>query len=142
MQVKAHSGRTDSKGGHHDRSDGSYHYHHGYSAHDHYDMDGDGKKDCPYEFDDKTDYGSNSGNNTSTYKKEELEVISFWDVLLAMLKASAISVVLVLSVGLFVYGILSYIWVLIFGEKGSLIFHILLVILFGAFYIWLVSLLV
>ena len=31
----AHSGRTDSKGGHYNRSTGEYHYHHGYSAHDH-----------------------------------------------------------------------------------------------------------
>lgn len=49
-QVSAHSGRTDSAGGHWDRSNGTYHYHHGYPAHDHYDMDGDGVKDCPYEF--------------------------------------------------------------------------------------------
>ncbi len=38
----AHSGRTDSKGGHYDRKNGGYHYHHGYPAHDH----PDGK--CPY----------------------------------------------------------------------------------------------
>ena len=31
----AHSGGTDSRGGHIDRSTGEYHYHHGYSAHDH-----------------------------------------------------------------------------------------------------------
>lgn len=31
----AHSGGTDSHGGHFDRSTGEYHYHHGYSAHDH-----------------------------------------------------------------------------------------------------------
>lgn len=31
----AHSGGTDSKGGHYDRSTGKYHYHHGYSAHQH-----------------------------------------------------------------------------------------------------------
>lgn len=35
----AHSGRTDSSGGHHDYKNksglGSYHYHHGYSAHLH-----------------------------------------------------------------------------------------------------------
>jgi hypothetical protein len=55
--VFAHSGRTDSKGGH-NSSDG-YHYHHGYSAHDHWDMDGDGILDCPYDFDDQT--GINSG---------------------------------------------------------------------------------
>lgn len=58
--VFAHSGRTDSSGGHHDRSTGSYHYHHGYPAHDHKDLDGDGKKDCPYDFDDQTDHSSRS----------------------------------------------------------------------------------
>lgn len=39
----AHSGRTDGDGGHWDRSEGTYHYHHGYPAHDH----PDGV--CPYE---------------------------------------------------------------------------------------------
>ena len=35
LSVSAHSGRTDSRGGHYDRSTGEYHYHHGYSAHQH-----------------------------------------------------------------------------------------------------------
>lgn len=39
----AHSGRTDSNGGHYNRSTGEYHYHHGYSAHQHT------NGDCPYE---------------------------------------------------------------------------------------------
>lgn len=63
MPVFAHSGDTDSKGGHTDHSTGDYHYHHGYPAHDHYDMDGDGDRDCPYLFDDKT--GIHSGNASS-----------------------------------------------------------------------------
>ena len=33
--ASAHSGRTDSAGGHWNRSTGEYHYHHGYSAHQH-----------------------------------------------------------------------------------------------------------
>lgn len=41
----AHSGRTDSNGGHWDYSTGGYHYHHGYSAHKH--INGL----CPYETD-------------------------------------------------------------------------------------------
>ncbi len=41
----AHSGRTDSSGGHRDIFAGEYHYHHGYSAHQH----SDGV--CPYEDD-------------------------------------------------------------------------------------------
>jgi hypothetical protein len=35
VTVFAHSGRTDSKGGHTNRSTGEYHYHHGYGAHQH-----------------------------------------------------------------------------------------------------------
>jgi hypothetical protein len=42
-KVYAHSGRTDSAGGHHVRGTSEYHYHHGMSAHDH-----DGNK-CPYD---------------------------------------------------------------------------------------------
>ena len=38
-----HSGRTDSNGGHYNRSTGEYHYHHGYSAHQH------PNGICPYE---------------------------------------------------------------------------------------------
>lgn len=46
----AHPGRTDASGGHTDSATGEYHYHHGYPAHQHYDMDGDGTPDCPYLF--------------------------------------------------------------------------------------------
>ena len=35
IPVIAHSGRTDSSGGHYDHSSGEYHYHHGESAHQH-----------------------------------------------------------------------------------------------------------
>ena len=48
--IYAHSGRTDSSGGHYNHSTGEYHYHHGESAHDHYDIDGDGTIDCPRSF--------------------------------------------------------------------------------------------
>lgn len=61
INVAAHSGGTDSNGGH--RGDDGYHYHHGYPAHDHWDMDGDGDLDCPYNFNDKT--GQNSGGGSS-----------------------------------------------------------------------------
>ena len=62
----AHSGKTDSKGGHWNSATGEYHYHHGYSAHDHYDMDGDGIDDCPYEFDERV-YGLS--NTSDAYDK-------------------------------------------------------------------------
>ena len=63
--VLAHSGKTDANGGHYDRSTGEYHYHHGYPAHQHYDMGGDGVVDCPYDFDDKTDHSSRSDSGSS-----------------------------------------------------------------------------
>ncbi len=56
----AHSGKTDFKGGHYDRSSGGYHFHHGYSAHQHYDGE------CPYKLDDKTNHNSGSSNSDST----------------------------------------------------------------------------
>jgi len=38
----AHSGGTDSRGGHHDRKNGGYHYHHGRGPHQHE------NGNCPY----------------------------------------------------------------------------------------------
>ncbi len=43
IPITAHSGRTDSSGGHYDHSSGEYHYHHGEPAHQH----PNGK--CPYD---------------------------------------------------------------------------------------------
>ncbi len=63
----AHPGKTDANGGHYDRETGEYHYHHGHPAHDHYDIDGDGIIDCPYNFVDKT--GQNSGGRSSGSKR-------------------------------------------------------------------------
>ncbi len=77
VPVLAHSGKTDEDGGHYDNEVGEYHYHHGYPAHDHYDMDGDGYVDCPYDFDDRTGWnsGSTDSNHVSSYvnlpKEEE-----------------------------------------------------------------------
>lgn len=64
--VLAHSGRTDSNGGHWDRSTGQYHYHHGHPAHQHYDMDGDGILDCPYTFKGTTSTTSSPDIYTTT----------------------------------------------------------------------------
>lgn len=82
----AHSGKTDSNGGHRDSTTGKYHYHHGYPAHSHKDIDGDGKKDCPYEFDDQTSHGGTenttnkqvSGNEADAVVAEEPDKISFF----------------------------------------------------------------
>lgn len=62
LSVSAHKGRTDSNGGHTNHSTGEYHYHHGYPAHQHSDMDGDGILDCPYDFDDQTNHKSSSSS--------------------------------------------------------------------------------
>jgi hypothetical protein len=63
----AHSGRTDSNGGHYNHSDGSYHYHHGYPEHSH----PNGK--CPYR-------SENTDNSENEYDYEE-ESSTFWDAL-------------------------------------------------------------
>ena len=60
-----HAGHTGVDGGHIDSETGEYHYHHGYPAHDHEDIDGDGIVDCPYDFDDKTDHESGNGSGTA-----------------------------------------------------------------------------
>lgn len=52
LPTYAHSGKTDSNGGHYVSGTGEYHYHHGYSAH--YHINGE----CPYDFKDKTDHSS------------------------------------------------------------------------------------
>lgn len=77
--ASAHPGKTDWQGGHTDMSTGEYHFHHGYPAHDHYDMDGDGKLDCPYDFDDKTDHSSSYAKysvGSNGYTFPELETVS------------------------------------------------------------------
>ena len=55
ISANAHSGRTDSNGGHYNRSTGEYHYHHGYPEHQHE------NGVCPYDYKDTT--GENSGQS-------------------------------------------------------------------------------
>ena len=69
--VSAHPGRTDSHGGHYDSETGEYHYHHGYAAHQHTDLNDDGIQDCPYDFDDKTGESSGSSSSSSQVSQEE-----------------------------------------------------------------------
>ena len=68
LGVNAHPGRTDGSGGHYNRNTGEYHYHHGYSEHSHYDMDGDGVKDCPYNFKDTTEHKTESNSASKDSK--------------------------------------------------------------------------
>ena len=123
LTTYAHQGRTDSSGGHTDHSTGEYHYHHGYPAHDHYDMDGDGDIDCPYDLDDQTNHSS--GGRTEIIPdrgaaiKPDTKVgdpkqnkLSFADIILKIFEYLSLAVVTWLSSSYF----LSYIFMLIFGE--------------------------
>lgn len=61
MSASAHSGKTDSAGGHHDTATGEYHYHHGHPAHDHKNgvcPYGDYDNSSSYSDYDDTDYSS------------------------------------------------------------------------------------
>lgn len=62
----AHSGRTDSAGGHTDRDTGEYHYHHGHSAHQHT------NGECPYDFDDRADRSSSNYSSNKTYNSPKI----------------------------------------------------------------------
>lgn len=59
----AHSGRTDSNGGHYDSSTGKYHYHHGYSAHQHK------NGVCPYDDNSKADAAEEERESLSISNK-------------------------------------------------------------------------
>ena len=116
----AHAGKTDSNGGHRNHSTGEYHYHHGYPAHSHYDMDGDGIIECPYDFDDKTNHSNTPSNNhTSTNDKTEVNKniiseqsneLSFGEILPIILKIIGVSL-LFLLMGYFVW-MLLYVFLL------------------------------
>ena len=72
IPVFAHSGRTDGAGGHTNSSTGTYHYHHGYDDHQHYDMNGDGIEDCPYKFKNATTQkDSNSSNSKKSLSEKK-----------------------------------------------------------------------
>lgn len=61
--VSAHSGGTDENGGHYDYSTGEYHYHHGYSAHEH--VDGE----CVFDFEDNVDHDRGDNNSSASDKQ-------------------------------------------------------------------------
>lgn len=67
ITASAHKGKTDAYGGHYDRSTGEYHYHHGFDAHQHYDINGDGIPDCPYDYEDRTNHNRSSSGSSSNY---------------------------------------------------------------------------
>ena len=116
--VSAHPGRTDSNGGHYDHSTGEYHYHHGYPAHDHYDMDGDGDIDCPYEFNDKTNHNSSSGKpqtkpstNQQGADTEYAKEPTLGEIILIILKIIGI-LLIVLFLGGFIWWIITE-WIVV-----------------------------
>lgn len=74
LTVSAHNGKTDAYGGHYDRSTGEYHYHHGFPAHQHYDTDGDGSQDCPYDYADQTNRSDGSSSGAYHYSAAASDV--------------------------------------------------------------------
>lgn len=82
IATSAHKGKTDAYGGHYDRSTGEYHYHHGFEAHQHYDINGDGVPDCPYDFEDRTNHtsGTSSGSSRSSGITSETKPPEFFTV--------------------------------------------------------------
>lgn len=69
--VYAHPGRTDSSGGHYNRSTGEYHYHHGYPAHQHE------NGVCPYDSKSKTSPNAGTRKPNSSRMTVEKSTISF-----------------------------------------------------------------
>lgn len=140
----AHSGGTDSKGGHTDNSTGEYHYHHGYSAHDHYDMNGDGIKDCPYNFVDATDNNrGKSNNNSSTNYQSSKEVAqkeknaSFKQTVVKILETLCICGCMWASISY----LLSFIFLSIYGDDAGCLLSMLVSAVFSiAIILWYISL--
>lgn len=94
VSVYAHPGKTDSSGGHYDSSTGTYHYHHGFSAHQHRDTDGDGVVECPYGFEDRTGENSESSSNKSSGKGTS-ENMNNYRLLAILLLGSFVAVVII-----------------------------------------------
>lgn len=143
--VVAHPGRTDTNSGHTDHGTGEYHYHHGYPAHDHYDMDDDGVLDCPYNFDDKTNHesgGSNVLENTTTAPSEPIGVendavskrVTVGDVLKAMLIWLLPSVALGLVTSYFLFYIFS---IFLGSDVGCSLIWFSFILISIVSYIWL-----
>lgn len=142
----AHPGKTDYRGGHTDNSTGEYHYHHGYPAHDHYDMDGDGVVDCPYDFDDRTDHSSGNNGSTGSSADDRIQSgvpkgdpphreSSLADTILVMLEY------LPAAIGIWFFSsyFLFYICALIFGEgQGCSTAMIAGVVIALAAYAWII----
>lgn len=64
----AHSGKTDSNGGHYDRGTGEYHYHHGYPAHQH------PNGECPYDFENRETPNYNGDSSYDTDDTDDVKI--------------------------------------------------------------------
>jgi hypothetical protein len=122
IRAYAHAGRTGVDGGHIDSETGEYHYHHGYPAHDHNDIDGDGIADCPYDFDDKTDHefgngggatSNNSGIGGSDIPENNAKPSkTVWNIISTIFENLFLGIVIWISSSYF----LSFFFFLIFGD--------------------------
>lgn len=89
VAVFAHPGKTDSDGGHFDRSTGEYHYHHGYPAHQHengtrpYDFDNNEKSteshNYGYDYESIRDKYATATSKEPITKKSQLDFISDYE---------------------------------------------------------------
>ena len=78
ITIFSHGGRTDSKGGHKDNKNNTYHYHHGCSAHQHFDG-------CIY------NYNECNENNYITEKNQSINLIKAIGAIIALLLSILIS---------------------------------------------------
>lgn len=99
ITVLAHSGRTDSNGGHNDNINDGYHYHHGYSAHEH------PNNKCPYiKENTKTDINNKENLKSSSYSTIEIIGIILGSLFLGYLFACIPTSVIVLLFMIFYRG--------------------------------------
>ena len=69
VPVSAHSGRTDSNGGHTNHQTGEYHYHHGYPAHQH------PNGICPYKASNNSSTQSSSNQSSDNSVLELIAIV-------------------------------------------------------------------
>lgn len=123
--ASAHSGKTDWQGGHTDSSTGDYHFHHGQQAHDHYDIDGDGIKDCPIEFNKEIIIGKKYPLRTPEEEQNKQKPkLTFWDVVVLVFE-----IVIAVAIGLIIlFPIIALFSVNIAAELMSFAFKILFIL--------------
>jgi hypothetical protein len=81
ITIFSHGGRTDSKGGHKDNKNNSYHYHHGCSAHQHF-------NGCIYNY---NECNENNYLTKKNHKKKSINLIKAIGAIIALLLSILIS---------------------------------------------------